>query len=129
MKKLIAIFFLIVYTGTAIGAVINYHYCNGHLANTSFLSFGGKSDCACNPAAMPKNCCKDELLYIKTDNHKTVQESFAINTISFTPDLPSVSDLHNLVLQGENYGTDNFYNYIHRRSPHPIYLLNQVFRL
>ena len=90
VKKLIAIFLLIAYTATAFGVAINHHYCNGQLANVSVVSFGGGSDCSCNTEAMPKGCCKDKLLYQKTDSHRTIQESYTINTISIMHDLPPV---------------------------------------
>lgn len=130
VKKLIAIFLLTVYTATALGVAINYHYCNGHLAHVSVVNFGAKSSCCCNPdATMPKGCCKDKLLYQKIDNHKTVQESYTINTISFALDLPPVGDLNNLVLQGSSYGSDIFYKYVRRTCLRPIYLLIRVFRI
>lgn len=130
VKKLIAIFLLTTYTATAFGAAINYHYCNGKLAHVSVVNFGGESGCSCDPDTMPKGCCKDKLLYQKADSHKTVQESYpTINTISFTPDSPPVGDLHSLVLQGASYSSDNFYKYVKRTCPRPIYLLIGVFRI
>ncbi len=129
MKKLIAILLLTVYTVTTYGVAINFHYCNGQLAHVSVVNFGGESGCSCNPDAMPKGRCKDKLLYQKADSHKTVQESYTINTISFTLDLPPVGDPYNLVLQEGNYGSDNFYKYIKRTCLRPIYLLIRVFRI
>lgn len=129
MKKIAAIFLLTIYTGTALGVAINFHYCQGHLAHVSFLNSGVKTGCSCNPDAMPKGCCKDELLYKKADNHKTVQESFTFNTISFTPDLPPVNDLYNQIVQEGVYDSDNFYNNVRRSCPQPIYLFIRVFRI
>ena len=126
VKKLIAIFLLTVYTATAFGVPVNYHYCNGHLALVSFLNFGGKSGCSCNKDAMPKGCCKDEMHYKKADSHKTVQESYTINTVSFTPDLPPVSNLHDRVLQGGSYDSDLIIDRARRSCSEPIYLLNQL---
>ncbi len=104
VKKILTIIILVIYTSSALGTVsINYHYCNGQLAQVSFLNFDDKSGCSCNPDAMPKGCCKDELLCQRVDSHKTVQESSTINTILFIPDLPSVGNLHNLVLQRDGY--------------------------
>ena len=131
MKKLLAIFLLIIYASTALGGIIvNFHYCKGQLAHVSLLNFGGKAGCSCNPDSMPKDCCKDKTLYKKSDNHKTVQESSTINTISsFTPDLPPVNVLHSLALHGCGYGSDNFTNDVNRSCPQPIYLLIRVFRI
>lgn len=129
VKKLIAIFLLTTYTATAFGAAINYHYCNGQLAHVSVVNFGGESGCSCDPDTMPKGCCKNKLLYQKADSHKTVQESYTINTISFALDLPPVGDLNNLVLQGGSYGSDIFYKHVRRTCLRPIYLLIGVFRI
>lgn len=78
---------------------------------------------------MPKGCCKDEMHYKKADNHKTVQESYTINTISFTPDLPPVSNLHDRVLQCGSYDSDLIIDRVQRSCSEPIYLLNKVFRI
>ena len=109
--------------------MVNFHYCKGQLSHVSLLNFGAKAGCSCNPDAMPKGCCTDELLYKKTDNHKSVQESYTINTISFTPDLSPVANLHNLVLQGSCDGSNNFYTDVGRSCPQTIYLLIRVFRI
>lgn len=129
VKKLIAIFLLTAYTATAFGVAINYHYCNGQLSRVSIVNFGGERGCSCDPDTMSKNCCKDKLLYLKADSHKTVQESYTTNTISFSLDLPPVGDLYSLVLQGGSYDSDNFYKYVKRTCPRPIYLLIRVFRI
>jgi hypothetical protein len=125
----LTIFFFIIYASSVFSATITFHYCGGQLSDISVLNFGGNAGCSCNPKKMPKDCCQEKLIYNKVDNHKSIGESYTISIISFSPDLPPVIDLHNLVLQADSYRTDNFYNYIHPRSPHPIYLLNQVFRL
>lgn len=129
MKKLLALVLILIYTSTALGGIlVNFHYCKGHLAHVSLLNFGGKSRCGCNPEDMPKDCCKDELLLKKADNHKTVQESYTINTISFGPDLPLVNDLHDLFVQSI-YRSDIIHNYFWRSSSQPIYLQIRVFRI
>ena len=129
MKKLIAIFLFTTYSAIAFGAAINYHYCNSQLAHVSIVNFGAESSCSCNPDTMQKGCCKDKLLYQKVNSHKTIQESCTINIISFTLDLPHSGDPHSLVLQGGSYGSDNFYKYLTRTSPRPIYLLLRVIRI
>ena len=130
MKKILAIFLLVIYTSTALGGVIvNLHYCNGQLAHVSLLNFGGKSGCSCDPNSMPKDCCKDKMLYNKVDNHQTVQESHNVNIISFTADLPPLNILYGPTLQGCANFFDNFSNDERRSCPQPIYLLNRVFRI
>ena len=129
MKKLIAIFLLTVYTVTAFGVAINYHYCNNHLTQVTFLTFGGKSGCACHQNAASKGCCKDVTVYKKAGNHKTSQESYTINTISFTPCLPPVNELHNRAIPGINYISDIFSDNVRRCCLQPIYILIRVFRI
>jgi hypothetical protein len=129
VKKLIAIFLLTVYTVTAFGVAINYHYCNNHLTQVTFLTFGGKSGCPCHQDAVSKGCCKDVMLYKIADNHKTSQEAYTINTISFTSCLPPVNDLHNQALQGGNYISDIFSDNVRRSCLRPIYILIRVFRI
>lgn len=130
MKKLFAIFLILIYTSTALGASINFHYCKGHLAHISVLNFGGKTGCSCNPEAMPKGCCEDKLVYSNVDNHRSIQQVHIINPISFTPHLSPVNDLQDLILYSGRISSDNPYNkYIKRSSSNPIYLLIRVFRI
>lgn len=130
MKKLGAIFLLFIYTGTALGASINFHYCKGHLAHVSVLNFGGKAGCSCNPEAMPKGCCEDKLLVSKADNHNSIQAYHIANVISFAPHLPPVNYLQNLILNSGGFNDDNSYTkYVKRSCPDPIYLLIRVFRI
>ncbi|MBX9785294.1 MAG: hypothetical protein K2X48_18570 [Chitinophagaceae bacterium] len=129
MKKLGAIFFLIIYTSTALGASVNFHYCSGYLAHISVLNIGGKTGCSCNPDAMPKGCCKDELIYSKADKHNSNPASYTISSISFLPELPLVNNLFDLDLYNSALNTHNFYKYARRSCEDPIYLLNNVFRI
>jgi hypothetical protein len=129
VKKFGAILLLLIYTGTALGATINFHFCKGHLSHISVLNFGGKPGCACNPDAMPKGCCEDKLISGKAENHNSIQAVYTINKISFVPELPPVNNLPDLVLYSTTLKTDSFQNYVRRRCPDPIYLLNRVFRI
>jgi hypothetical protein len=129
VKKIGAILLLLIYTSTALGATINFHFCNGHLSHVSVLNVGGKSGCGCNPDAMPKGCCEDKLISSKTDNHNSIQAVYTINKIAFAPELPPVNNLPDLILYSTTSNTDNSQNYVRRSCPDPIYLLNRVFRI
>ncbi len=129
MKKIWVILLLIIYTSAALGATINFHFCNGHISHVLVLNFGGKTGCACNPDVMPKGCCEDKLIASKADNHNSIQAVYTIKKISFVPELPPVNNLPDLVLYSTTLNTDNFQNYVRRRCPDPIYLLNRVFRI
>lgn len=129
MKKIGAIFLLIIYTSTALGAAINFHYCSGHLAHISVLNVGGKTGCSSNPDTMPKGCCEDKLLYSKTDKCNSNPASYTISSISFLPEIPPVHNLFDLGLYSSVIKADNFYKYVRRSCQNPLYLLNKVFRI
>lgn len=128
MKKFGAIFFLIIYTSTALGETINFHYCSGHLTHISVLNIGGKTSCSCNPDAMPKGCCKDNL-YSKADKHYSNPASYTISSITFLPGIPPAHNLFDLVLYNSFLNTHNFDKYVRRSCQNPIYLRNRVFRI
>lgn len=126
VKKIVAIFFLIVYISTAFGTAINYHYCQGQLTKISILNFGGDGGCNCNPKDMPKDCCKDKLIYEKADNHRTIQTVQIIEPISFDAESPTL-DAQIIFKPVSNSVT--IYNSDQRSYPNPIFLLNRVFRI
>lgn len=129
MKRLITIFFLIIYAGTALGVVINFHYCGGYLAHIAILNLGGQVGCSCNPKDMPKDCCKDKLVCITTDKHNTAQQAVILNAASFSVDLPPVIGSSNPALLADSYNADHSFYYLKRWRPQPIYLLIRVFRI
>ncbi len=65
MKKLIAIFFLVIYSLTTVGATIHSHYCMGKLMGSSFYhSKDNKCEKCGMTKAKSKGCCKDEHKYV-----------------------------------------------------------------
>jgi hypothetical protein len=129
VKKFGAILLLLIYSSTALGATINFHFCKGHLSHISVLNIGGKAGCTCNPDAMPKGCCEDKRISSKADNHNSIQAVYTINKGSFIPELPPVNNLPDLILFSTTLNTDNSQNYVRRSCPDPIYLLNRVIRI
>ena len=103
MKKIAAIFFLIIYGFTSVGATVHIHYCMNELVGWSLSKTETEK---CGKCGMEKEsddgCCKDvhKQLQLK-DSHKKVdssglpdftgisilpQTNFIINTLySFTP--------------------------------------------
>lgn len=128
MKKFIAILLIISYAGNAAGLAINYHYCGGHLAKVSFLNFEALKGCACNPNDMPKDCCKDELKYQKSDNHKTIQAVQIAEITSFAIESPFCNSSFAIPLIDKD-DSSPVTNEVQRSCPEPIYLLNRVFRI
>lgn len=129
MKKLVAILLILIYSGIALGGVaINLHYCHGQLAKISILNFGGQKGCGCNPQDMPKDCCKDELKYQKSDDHRTIQTAQIADLISFAVEPPPFAGY--LILSLFDKGDPGYStNEVWRSNPEPIYLLNSVFRI
>ena len=70
MKKLIAIFLLLVYSFTAYGITISRHFCRGTAKETAVVNFSHSPKCCCAETGMPDNCCNDELKQADTDDHK-----------------------------------------------------------
>ena len=58
MKKLVAIFLIMIYTAFSTGLTVYSHYCAGKLASVSFFNpnNGGCGKCG---KKMSKDCCKD----------------------------------------------------------------------
>jgi len=78
MTRILTIFLLLIYSGSAFGIMVNYHYCGDHLTNRTIRNFGDRGSCKCNPAEMPSGCCKDKLICIKGDKHETTQFASAL---------------------------------------------------
>ena len=77
MKKLAAIFFLTIYTATAFGVVIKFHYCDRNLTPVIISDLNG--NCTCNSKSfIPKDCCTDKTICLQVN-------SLENNTIAFCP--------------------------------------------
>lgn len=128
MKKIITIFLLLIYTASAFGIAVNYHYCGGHLSGIKVLNFGGDGSCKCNPADMPKDCCKDKMLYFKGDNHKSSAISFIALQGSLAGDIPVTQTTLLLSKEFRSISVLTF-DFVRQKSPHPLFLLNGVIRI
>ena len=79
MKKLIVAISALVYLTTSTGALLHMHYCMGELAN---WGLGYNTSKTCGKCGMKKSdeknkdCCKDELKFIKNEtDQKTINTS------------------------------------------------------
>jgi hypothetical protein len=77
MKKATGIFFLLIYSLTTVGAVVNLHYCMGRYASWS-LSYERVKNCqTCGMTkAKSRGCCRDELKQVKTKKEHLQQQVF-----------------------------------------------------
>ena len=128
MKKIITILLILIYSGSALGIVIDYHYCCSNLTNSTILNFGGHGGCKCNPAKMPSGCCKDRIICMKGDNHQPSQISFIALPGSFAIDVPG---LQNTALLRHSFfvATVLTCNSVQQKYPQPLFLLHRVFRI
>jgi len=126
MKKIFAIFLLLIYTGSAFGIGVDYHYCDGQLTHIAILNFGDHRSCKCSGSDMPIDCCKDKMLFMKGDDHNP-SLSFVALPGSFVIDVP----VHNTLLLPKEFRviSDLTFYFVRQKSPQPLFLLNSVFRI
>ena len=126
MKKILAIFLLLVYAASAFGIAVNYHYCNGHLTNVTVVNLGNHN-CNCNPDGSSEGCCKDKMIYLKGDNHKSSQISFIPSQTNFAGDVPAYTSLFSYK---EFFSEPTLlYHFVKPEYPQPIFILNSVFKI
>jgi hypothetical protein len=91
VKKAIAIFFLVVYGFTSIGATLHDHYCMDEYVGTTMWKVENAKcgKCGMKETANKKGCCKDEQkeFKIKTDHQKANVAEYV--KVLFTPVLLS----------------------------------------
>lgn len=82
MRKFIAIGFLLIYANVGLAMAINFHFCSGHLSQVSLVKIGFHSACCCKTKDMASDCCKDQVVLVKADNHQS-QTSLALPESGF----------------------------------------------
>jgi hypothetical protein len=74
VKKLVVIFFLLIYGFASVGATVHTHYCMGEYVGATLLeNKGGKcGKCGMKESNKKNGCCKDEHkeFKLKTDHQK-----------------------------------------------------------
>ena len=127
MKKALAILLLIIYSSTAFGTVVNFHYCGKSLEKISLLNFGNRNTCPCDTGNTPMDCCKNVIHYFKTGKHTSTQTELIPNITFSLAEPPSFIVIEMAVKNGNcNRATPYYFR---RCSPQPIYLLNSIFRI
>ena len=131
MKKMISIFFTLIYLNTALGVGIDIHFCGGDIADITIVGLG-HAHCDCPPGSMPPGCCKNVVCFCKTDNHK-VQAVETIAGIKYWTQAPVVFPdyINPLILPAFHEQTDPNHNdyKIKYDTPVDLCLLHQVFRI
>lgn len=126
MKKVTAIFLLLLFLITNSGVAVNVHWCGGKLSSIDFFA-NGEHKCKCGKKAMKPNCCKDKTSHLKANDELSKANHFAykisIPTFLFT--LIKQSEIAPLAhLQ---YEASTFYYLPPFKPKVPIYLLDGAF--
>lgn len=128
MKKLVSIFFLIIYTATAFGVIVNFHYCDHVLTRISISNLNGK--CACNGRSfMTKDCCKDKILCLKVSSLRESPQPVVITPKYYQLDFATSTDPALVILVTNSPKSIISINWHDPNLPKTIYLLNRVFRI
>jgi hypothetical protein len=131
MKKIVAIFFLLIYSLTTVGATIHTHYCMGEFVGSSLYHSNAEKCNSCGmKASKSKGCCKDEHKYVslKREHNQTKASAEILNF--FTEAAVPVFITYNFVTV--NYPTITANTTLH---PPPLihkqrlHLINCVFRI
>ena len=129
MQKLTSILLLISYFNTALAVGIDIHFCGGQIADIKIIGFG-HAHCNFPKGSMPKNCCKNEFLFCKSDNHKApaVTAVIAPGTFIKAPvRLPDyISPLPVIDFEKDNNTIYNHCRFKYKPN-YPLFILNEVF--
>lgn len=109
-----AIVLLLIYANVGLATAINIHFCNGHLAKVSLAKINFRSACCCETENMEKDCCKDEVVLVKSDNHQS-QTSLVVPESGF-----KILSMLAVVLQDET----SYYLQNYKKLPSSLRLRN-----
>ena len=126
MKKVSAIFLLLLFLIANSGVAVSAHWCGGKLASIDFFA-DGEHKCKCGKKAMKPNCCKDKTVLLKANDElaKTTHFAFKIVIQKFLFAFPTLIEIvpavQNQYLIADVYHPPQF------KPKTPIYLLDRVF--
>jgi len=128
VKKLIAIFFLVIYTSTAFGVVVRFHFCDKALNHASLSGSFGKCDCDSN-SYIPMDCCKDKSICLKVNSRITTQLPFTLITVFHQSDLFPIFSPNHIIGILSAYLPTFSHKLPPQIPPKRIYLLDRVLRI
>jgi hypothetical protein len=128
MKKLAAIFFLTIYTATAFGVVIKFHYCDHNLTQVIISDLNG--NCTCNSKSfIPKDCCTDKTICLQVNSQRITQPPVVLapkfQQVEWVPATNAVFTTPTV----NGFRPTTSFNSHQRAFPKTIYLLDRVFRI
>lgn len=131
VKSILSILFLFVYVSTALGIGIDYHFCGGKVVDAKLAGFS-HAHCNCPKGSMPKDCCRNELHFYQTDNHKIQGGATLLPNMGFPKEPVLFTDfIYPLAKKGFTNKIDLSCNHYRckYKSSSPVYILNNVFRI
>lgn len=128
MKKVTAIFLLLLFLISNSGMAVSVHWCGGKLASVEFFAHGVHS-CKCGKKSMKPNCCKDKTVQLKASDVISKTNCFAVKALThkFLYDLPTFILFARSAQQ--EYAVVDFYHPPQFKPKSPIYLLDRVFQI
>ncbi len=125
MKKLFAIFLLLMFLLSNSGIAVTVHYCGGKFAFIDFIP-DSNHKCKCGMKTMKPGCCKEKTAVFKVNNEM-------VKTIHYALKLTTPEKIFNQLNQIEIVSRESFYycvsDYYHPppfKPKVPVYLLNRV---
>jgi hypothetical protein len=95
LKKIGSIFLSVIFLASALGVSINSHYCGKKLSSVGLVAQG----CCCKKkTAMKKDCCKNEIKYVKIADDYSPSAQFHFAKVDIAPIVlnfpfvPAISD-------------------------------------
>ena len=78
MKQMKIYIFLIIYTFSCIGFIVDFHYCGGEQVSITLYP-ANEDGCCGEHEENEKNCCKDKYLLVDTDDSENLKSTTVSN--------------------------------------------------
>lgn len=125
MKKITAIFLLVLFLISNTGIAVAAHYCGGKLSSIVFFKLHNHP-CKCGKKAMKKDCCKDKIVIIKGEN-KAIKSQIAVKITSVVHFLSLTKTIEIFPIVNIKKEIPSFLKLPIFKPKTPIYLLGGVF--
>jgi hypothetical protein len=92
VKRLLLILVLAAYTASVSGATVDFHFCMGKYAGSSFFKLAHTQESACDVCGMmnkKSSCCHDKTAYLKLKTDHQFSENYTGNFQAVACILPS----------------------------------------
>jgi hypothetical protein len=126
VKKVIAIFLLLLFLIANSGVTVSAHWCGGKLATIDFFA-DGEHNCTCGKQSMKPSCCKDKTFHLQANDElaKTSYFNFKIASPKFL--FACTAPIEIATATQHQYLVSDFYHPPEFKPKTPIYLLDRIF--